>query len=87
MSAPPYYTRGQVERAQLALRRDGFYHGRIDGRIGPETRQALAIFQSQNGSPVTASLSPATMTRLGIGRPVSQGSSYPKAGMPSHAGR
>jgi peptidoglycan hydrolase-like protein with peptidoglycan-binding domain len=80
-----YRTHGQIAQAQLALRRDGLYHGNIDGIIGPETRQALADFQRQRGLPVTYTLSPRTMASLGIGS-VYQGSGAPGAAPPPGAG-
>lgn len=53
-----------VARAQLALRRDGLYHGDIDGILGPATRAALENFQQQRGLRVTGNLNPGTMTNL-----------------------
>ncbi len=36
---------------QEALKRLGYYHGVIDGRIGPITQRAYALFQAKNGLP------------------------------------
>lgn len=77
-----YRTRGQVVQAQLALRRDGLYHGKIDGIIGPRTRQALRDYQSRHGLPVTAGLDAATTASLFGIAPASQGPSYRGTGMP-----
>jgi hypothetical protein len=42
----------------------GFYHGELDGRIGPETRDAIAAFQARAGLPVTGELDDTTHDRL-----------------------
>lgn len=64
----------EIRRAQQQLREQGFYHGKIDGTLGPATKQALQQFQQKNGLPVTASLDQQTMDKLsGAG----QGSSMP----------
>ncbi|HJU20130.1 MAG TPA: peptidoglycan-binding protein [Stellaceae bacterium] len=68
-----YRTHGQIARAQLALRRDGLYHGNIDGLLGPETRRALGEFQSRHGLPITDNLNRATMASLFGSAPVYQG--------------
>ena len=38
---------------QTKLTRRGYYHGRIDGIIGPATRDAISAFQKDNGLRVT----------------------------------
>jgi peptidoglycan hydrolase-like protein with peptidoglycan-binding domain len=55
---------GDIKQAQEQLRHQGFYHGRIDGVLGPETKQALQQFQQKNGLPVTATLDRQTMDKL-----------------------
>jgi len=42
--------RGEVIQMQRKLRAEGLYKGRIDGRLGPETRIALRHSQQQTGS-------------------------------------
>ena len=74
------HRRGMVEQAQRMLRRDGFYHGRIDGIIGPQMRHALARYQRTKGLPVTASLNRRTTQALMGSRTAGVGSS-----MHSHA--
>jgi hypothetical protein len=54
----------QVQQAQLELQREGLYQGRIDGIMGPETRQALRDFQQREGLRQTASLDRETLDRL-----------------------
>lgn len=55
-----------VVRAQAALMRRGFYHGDIDGLLGPMTRAALRAFQQVEGIPQTGRMDIETLTRLGI---------------------
>ena len=46
--------------------RRGFYHGDIDGLLGPMTRAALRAFQQVEGIPQTGRMDIETLTRLGI---------------------
>lgn len=80
------HRRGTVEEAQRMLRRDGFYHGRIDGLIGPQTRHALARYQRQNGLRVTASLTPSTRASLMGHQTVGVGSSMHRHATTSQTG-
>ncbi|MBA3961626.1 MAG: peptidoglycan-binding protein [Chthoniobacterales bacterium] len=58
---------GQVlENVQLALRDQGYYQGPIDGLIGPQTRDALAAFQRDNGLVETAAVDEPTLVTLGL---------------------
>lgn len=58
---------GQIlENVQLALRDLGYYHGPIDGLIGPQTRNALARFQRDNGLVETAAVDEPTLVTLGL---------------------
>ncbi len=58
---------GQVlENVQLALRDLGYYHGAIDGLVGPETRAALAAYQRENGLVVTEAVDEPTLVTLGL---------------------
>jgi peptidoglycan hydrolase-like protein with peptidoglycan-binding domain len=54
----------EVRQAQRTLRAEGFYHGRIDGIVGPRTRTAVANYQRRNGLGDTATLDGQTMARL-----------------------
>jgi len=51
---------------QTQLARDGYYNGPIDGMLGPNTRQAIADFQADNGLAVTASIDEPTLDELGV---------------------
>jgi Putative peptidoglycan binding domain len=43
-----------VAQIQLRLARAGFYHGRIDGVMGPRTRYAMRAYERSHNSRVTA---------------------------------
>jgi len=55
-----------IEDVQLALRQQGYYAGAIDGRLGPQTRGAVAAFQSDNGLAVTSAVDKPTLQTLGL---------------------
>jgi len=55
-----------IEDLQLALQKEGYYAGSIDGRLGPQTRGALAAFQSDNGLAVTSAVDKPTLQTLGL---------------------
>ncbi|HEY3918999.1 MAG TPA: peptidoglycan-binding domain-containing protein [Stellaceae bacterium] len=54
----------QVKQAQEALQTQGLYRGQVDGKWGPQTRQAVAQFQKQKGLKQTAQLDQQTMNDL-----------------------
>lgn len=54
----------QVKEAQEALQSQGLYRGQVDGKWGPQTRQAVAQFQKQKGLKQTAQLDQQTMSDL-----------------------
>lgn len=51
---------------QVALRDQGYYDGAVDGAMGPQTRAALAAFQSDNGLTVTSAVDQPTLQTLGV---------------------
>ena len=51
---------------QQQLQRDGYYDGPIDGVLGPQTREAIAAFQADNGLSVTSVIDQPTLATLGI---------------------
>lgn len=55
-----------VINVQVALRDQGYYAGGIDGDMGPQTRAALAAFQSDNGLEVTSAVDQPTLQTLGV---------------------
>jgi hypothetical protein len=57
-----------VVAAQERLARQGYYRGRVDGVLGPETRRALARYQNSHGLRATGDLSSDTLEALGLRR-------------------
>ena len=58
---------GRADRADLQVRLAalGFYHGKMDGKLGPEAREAIHAFQRAVGfSPADGYASPALLARL-----------------------
>jgi len=55
-----------VQAIQTQLLNLGYYSGSIDGVFGPTTRDAVAKYQIANHLNVTGSLSPDTLTSLGL---------------------
>jgi Putative peptidoglycan binding domain len=55
-----------IVNVQVALQRDGYYTGPIDGDIGSQTREALAAFQADNGLAVTSAVDGPTLQTLGL---------------------
>jgi len=51
---------------QQHLAADGYYASPIDGRMGPQTRAALAAFQADNGLAVTSAIDEPTLQTLGL---------------------
>ena len=56
-----------VAEVQDQLATAGYYHGQIDGVLGPETRRALLRYQSDKGLGATGSLTMETRQSLGLG--------------------
>jgi hypothetical protein len=57
-----------VVAVQERLAREGYYRGAIDGVFGPDTRAALADYQSNHGLRATGTLSTETLASLGLKR-------------------
>jgi hypothetical protein len=55
-----------VANVQTQLRDDGYYSGAIDGQLGPQTRQALAAFQADNGLAITSAVDEPTLATMGL---------------------
>ena len=53
-TSDPRYLSPRGVQAALAVR--GYYSGRIDGVMGPETRAAIRSFQANQGLPVTGQI-------------------------------
>jgi hypothetical protein len=64
---PTYaYNGSMVAAVQRRLGELGYYHGAVDGVIGPRTRSAIAAFESRNGLVVDARISRPLLARLGL---------------------
>jgi hypothetical protein len=56
-----------VADVQSALQQQGYYHGEVDGLLGPQTRQALAEYQRAQGLYTTETIDQPTLQSLGMG--------------------
>jgi hypothetical protein len=56
-----------VADVQAALQEQGYYHGEVDGLLGPLTRAALAEYQQAHGLYTTAAIDEPTLASLGMG--------------------
>ena len=61
-------TDSTIAAAQEQLARQGYYRGEIDNVLGPETRRAIARYQSNHGLRVTGNLTTDTLQALGLPR-------------------
>ena len=52
------------KQIQIALQKSGFYKGKIDGKIGPQTRQAIREFQKAKGLKVDGVVGQKTWNEL-----------------------
>jgi hypothetical protein len=55
-----------IANAQSALQQQGYYHGDVDGLIGPLTRGAIADYQRDHGLYVTSTIDQPTLQSLGM---------------------
>jgi peptidoglycan hydrolase-like protein with peptidoglycan-binding domain len=55
-----------VANVQEALQAQGYYHGEVDGMLGPLTRAALADYQRDHGLYTTSAIDEPTMASLGF---------------------
>jgi hypothetical protein len=60
------YAGSTVAAVQQRLVQLGYYHGVVDGVIGPRTRSAIAAFESRNGLVVDGTISRPLLNRLGL---------------------
>lgn len=58
--------RAVIKQVQIALANLGFYSGKIDGKFGSKTLEALMNFQSARGLTVNGKLDNATLSALGV---------------------
>jgi Putative peptidoglycan binding domain len=55
-----------IVNVQVALRDQGYYAGSTDGVMGPQTRAALAAFQSDHGLEITSTVDQPTLQTMGL---------------------
>jgi hypothetical protein len=55
-----------IANVQSALQEQGYYHGEVDGLIGPLTREAVANYQRDHGLYETAAIDQPTLESLGM---------------------
>jgi hypothetical protein len=55
-----------VANVQSALQQQGYYQGEVDGILGPQTRAALADYQSAQGIEPTGAVDQPTLETLGM---------------------
>lgn len=61
-----------IRIVQRVLIERGLLHGEADGVLGPETRQAITVFQRQQGIQVSGSIDVRTVSSLGVSGKLSQ---------------
>lgn len=72
-------SKGDIKAAQQTLLDKGYNPGQIDGKVGPQTRQAIGQYQKAENLPVTEHLDAATAGKLGV-EPESVGGTFKSAG-------
>ncbi len=55
-----------IANVQTALQEQGYYHGEVDGLLGPLTREAIAGYQRDHGLYETAAIDQPTLESLGM---------------------
>jgi len=68
-----------ITKVQESLRDKGYYHAKVDGVVGPQTREAIRQYQQSENLPVTGRLDAETAGKLGV-EPESVGGSFESAG-------
>jgi peptidoglycan hydrolase-like protein with peptidoglycan-binding domain len=63
-TAPVNASESEIKQAQEQLKSAGLYKGTADGKMGPETKQAISEFQQKNGLTKTGELDQQTMAAL-----------------------
>jgi peptidoglycan hydrolase-like protein with peptidoglycan-binding domain len=63
-SSGMHMSRAEIRDVQQKLQADNLYSGKIDGKLGPQTRRAIAEYQKQNSLRVTANLDRQTRDSL-----------------------
>jgi lysozyme family protein len=61
------YDTATVAAVQRRLGELGYYHGMVDGVMGPQTRGAIAAFESRHGIIVDGMITTRLLDRIGLG--------------------
>jgi peptidoglycan hydrolase-like protein with peptidoglycan-binding domain len=64
VTSPVNVSEDQIKAAQQQLKTAGDYKGSVDGKMGPEMKQALEQFQKQHGLQATGALDQETLAAL-----------------------
>ncbi len=59
-------TSDQIKQAQTILKQRSFYSGDETGKLTPETRAGLKLFQKAEGLKVTGTLNKLTLEKMGV---------------------
>ena len=59
-------TADQIKQAQAILKQRNFYAGEETGKLSPETRTALKLYQGAEGLKATGTLNKLTLVKMGI---------------------
>ncbi|MFH0924787.1 MAG: peptidoglycan-binding domain-containing protein [bacterium] len=57
-------SRNRIRQIQVALKRAGFYRGKLDGKVGPKTERAVKSFQKSKGLVVDGIVEQRTWDKL-----------------------
>lgn len=60
------WSRQDIQKVQEKLSNEGYYHGKIDGMMGPQTDAAIRQYQKAQGLPMTGHLDARTGRKLGV---------------------
>src|SRR6266581_4051699 len=55
-----------IANVQSSLQQQGYYHGEVDGLLGPQTRAAIADYQRDRGLYITSAVDEPTLASLGM---------------------
>jgi len=69
----------EIKKVQESLRDKGYYHAKVDGISGPQTRAAIRQYQKDENLPVTGRMNAKTGGKLGV-EPKSVGGEFGQAG-------
>ena len=74
-----------IKKVQETLHDKGYYKGKVDGILGPQTRAGIRKYQKSENLPVTGHLDGETSGKLGVG-PESVGGKFKDAGQEAGKG-